>query len=158
MTEKTTDNTTDKTTGKTMVTETNKVTSPASELAVHAVGKRKSAIARIWLKPGTGQVSINRKPLAEYLSRLTSQMIVQQPFKVAGYDGEFDIVVNVRGGGLSGQAEAIRHGIAKAIAFYAPEKRSQLKQAKLLRRDARRKERKLPGQPGARKRYQFSKR
>ena len=130
----------------------------AADVAVHAVGKRKSAIARIWLKPGTGVVTINRKPLTEYLARLTSQMIVQQPIKVADCVDQFDIVVNVRGGGLSGQAEAIRHGIAKAIAFYAPEKRSELKQAKLLTRDARRKERKLPGQPGARKRYQFSKR
>lgn len=137
---------------------TEKATDQESNLAVHALGKRKSAIARIWLKPGTGQVIINRKPLADYLSRLTSQMIVQQPFKVGGYDGDFDVVVNVRGGGLSGQAEAIRHGIAKAIAFYAPDKRTQLKQAGLLTRDARRKERKLPGQPGARKRYQFSKR
>ena len=130
----------------------------AADVAVHAVGKRKSAIARIWLKPGTGVVTVNRKPLNEYLLRLTSQMIVQQPIRVADCVDQFDIVINVRGGGLSGQAEAIRHGIAKAIAFYAPDKRSELKQAKLLTRDARRKERKLPGQPGARKRYQFSKR
>lgn len=126
--------------------------------AVHAVGKRKTSIARIWLKPGRGEVIINRKPFKEYLNRLTSQMIVQQPLKVAGLVDQFDIVVNVRGGGLSGQAEAIRHGIAKAIAFYEPDKRSVLKKAKLLTRDSRRKERKLPGQPGARKRYQFSKR
>ena len=127
-------------------------------VAVHAVGKRKTAIARVWLKPGTGVITVNHKPLKTYLTRATSQMLVQQPMVLTQFEGQFDILINVRGGGLSGQAEAIRHGIAKAIAFYDPEKRTVLKKATLLRRDARQKERKLPGQPGARKRYQFSKR
>lgn len=129
-----------------------------NNVAVHAVGKRKTAIARVWLKPGTGVITVNHKPLKTYLTRLTSQMLVQQPMVLAQFEGQFDILINVRGGGLSGQAEAIRHGIAKAIALYDPEKRTVLKKATLLRRDARQKERKLPGQPGARKRYQFSKR
>ncbi|MCY4380594.1 MAG: 30S ribosomal protein S9 [Proteobacteria bacterium] len=124
----------------------------------HAVGKRKMAVARVWLKPGNGQIVINRQPMDTYLTRATSKMIVKQPLKLSELSDQLDILVNVRGGGLSGQAEAIRHGIAKAISLFDPEKRAVIKKAKLLTRDARQKERKLPGQPGARKRFQFSKR
>lgn len=130
----------------------------SSELSVHAVGKRKHAIARVWLKPGKGAIVINKRPMDTYLTRITSQMIVKQPLRISELLSSVDILVNVRGGGLSGQAEAIRHGISKAIAFYNPEKRTALKKSKLLTRDPRQKERKLPGQPGARKKFQFSKR
>ncbi|MCY4444253.1 MAG: 30S ribosomal protein S9 [Proteobacteria bacterium] len=124
----------------------------------HAVGKRKTSVARVWLKPGDGKITINQRPYDTYLERPTSQMIVKQPFVVGDLHNTFDVLVNVCGGGLSGQAEAIRHGISKAIAIALPEKRTPLKQAGLITRDARIKERKLPGQPGARKRFQFSKR
>ena len=125
---------------------------------IHAVGKRKTSVARVWMQSGSGKVTINRMPFDEYLKRATSQMIVRQPFAITERDDKYDVLVNVKGGGLSGQAEAIRHGIAKALSEAEPEQRTILKQAGLIRRDARIKERKLPGQPGARKRFQFSKR
>ena len=125
---------------------------------IHSVGKRKSAIARVWMKPGEGKITVNRLPMDDYLKRPTSKMVVRQPFALTGQEGSYDVLINVCGGGLSGQAEAIRHGISQALAEALPEKRSVLKKAGLLRRDARIKERKLPGQPGARKRFQFSKR
>jgi len=124
----------------------------------HAVGRRKSAVARIWLKPGKGEVVINRKPIDEYLLRPTSKMVVNQPFVLTENAGKYDVLVNVTGGGLSGQAEAIRHGISRALSSLDPENRATLKRAGLITRDARKKERKLPGQPGARKKFQFSKR
>ena len=124
----------------------------------HAVGKRKSAIARVWLKPGKGEVTINKCTIDNYLLRATSKMIVNQPFKLTENEGKYDVVVNVVGGGLSGQAEAIRHGITRALSLLDPENRAVLKKAGLVTRDSRKKERKLPGQPGARKRFQFSKR
>lgn len=125
---------------------------------VHSVGKRKSAVARVWIKPGEGKIVVNRRSLDEYLLRPTSKMVVHQPFALTEQEGNFDVLVNVCGGGLSGQADAIRHGIARALALALPQTRGTLKKAGLLRRDARKKERKLPGQPGARKRFQFSKR
>lgn len=124
----------------------------------HAVGKRKSAIARVWLKPGKGEITINKRTIDNYLLRATSKMIVNQPFKLTETEGKYDVVVNVIGGGLSGQSEAIRHGITRALASLDPENRAVLKKAGLITRDSRTKERKLPGQPGARKRFQFSKR
>jgi small subunit ribosomal protein S9 len=124
----------------------------------HAVGKRKSAIARVWLKPGKGEIVINKRSIDVYLLRATSKMIVNQPFKLTENEGKFDVIVNVVGGGLSGQAEAIRHGITRALSTLDPENRAVLKKAGLVTRDSRTKERKLPGQPGARKRFQFSKR
>lgn len=125
---------------------------------IHCVGKRKSAVARVWMKPGEGKITVNRRPLETALRRPTSRMVVRQPFALTQQEGCYDVLVNVCGGGLSGQAEAIRHGIARALAETLPEKKSVLKKAGLLSRDARKKERKLPGQPGARKRFQFSKR
>lgn len=124
----------------------------------HAVGKRKSAVARVWLKPGKGEITINRRTLDDYLLRATSKMIVNQAFKLTATEGQYDVLVNVQGGGLSGQAEAIRHGITRALSVLDPEYRATLKKAGLVTRDSRTKERKLPGQPGARKRFQFSKR
>jgi small subunit ribosomal protein S9 len=125
---------------------------------IHAVGRRKSSVARIWMKPGKGDITINDKSIDEYLLRPTSKMIIRHPFHVTETAGQYDVKVNVYGGGLSGQAGAIRHGIARALASLEGELRTKLKRAGLLTRDARTKERKLPGQPGARKKYQFSKR
>jgi small subunit ribosomal protein S9 len=126
--------------------------------AIHTVGKRKSAIARIWMKPGKGDIVINKRTLDDYYLRATSKMVVMQPFEVTNTVGKYDLLVNVVGGGLAGQAGAIRHAISRALATQDPEARKILKKAGLITRDSRKKERKLPGQPGARKRYQFSKR
>ena len=124
----------------------------------HAVGKRKAAIARVWLKPGKGEIVINKRTIDDYMLRATSKMIINQPFGLTETQGQFDVLVNVVGGGLAGQAEAIRHGITRALASLDAENRAVLKKAGLITRDSRTKERKLPGQPGARKRFQFSKR
>jgi len=125
---------------------------------IHTVGKRKTAIARIWMKPGKGEITINKRSLDEYYLRATSKMVIMQPLELTGNVGSFDIRVNVMGGGLSGQAGAIRHAISRALANSDLEARKVLKKAGLLTRDSRKKERKLPGQPGARKRFQYSKR
>ncbi len=125
---------------------------------VHTVGKRKAAIARIWMKPGKGEITINKRTIDDYYLRATSKMVIMQPLELTGTVGRFDIRVNVIGGGLSGQAGAIRHAISRALANGDLEARKVLKKAGLLTRDSRKKERKLPGQPGARKRFQFSKR
>jgi small subunit ribosomal protein S9 len=125
---------------------------------VHTVGKRKSAIARVWMKPGKGEITINKRSLDEYYIRATSKMVILQPLELTGSVGQFDIRVNVMGGGLSGQAGAIRHAISRALANNDIEARKILKKAGLITRDSRKKERKLPGQPGARKRFQYSKR
>ena len=125
---------------------------------VHAVGKRKSAIARVWMKPGAGNILVNRRPLDEYFGRETMKMVVRQPLELTGLGGRYDFLVNVTGGGVSGQAGAIKHGISKALLVSDPELRSVLKKAGFLMRDSRIKERKKYGQPGARARYQYSKR
>jgi small subunit ribosomal protein S9 len=129
-----------------------------AQSTVHAVGKRKTSIARIWLKPGKGNVIINKRELSDYMLRPTAKMIINQPFELTGTTGRFDVVVNVFGGGLSGQAEAIRHGITKALSIVDADFRIVLKRAGLITRDSRKKERKLPGQPSSRARFQFSKR
>ena len=123
-----------------------------------AVGRRKNAIARIFLRPGTGQILVNRRPLENYFGRATSRMVLRAPLELTGTETQFDILVNVKGGGLSGQAGAIRHGISRALLEYDPNLRPVLKKAGFLTRDARMVERKKYGQPGARKRFQFSKR
>jgi small subunit ribosomal protein S9 len=125
---------------------------------LHTVGKRKSAIARIWMKPGKGEITINKRTMDEYYLRATSKMVIMQPLELTNSVGQYDIRVNVIGGGLSGQAGAIRHAISRALANGDLEARKVLKKAGLLTRDSRKKERKLPGQPGARKRFQYSKR
>jgi small subunit ribosomal protein S9 len=125
---------------------------------LHTVGKRKSAIARIWMKPGKGEITINKRTMDEYYLRATSKMVIMQPLELTNSVGQYDIRINVIGGGLSGQAGAIRHAISRALANGDLEARKVLKKAGLLTRDSRKKERKLPGQPGARKRFQYSKR
>lgn len=124
----------------------------------HTVGKRKTAIARLYLKAGKGEITINKRTMDDYYIRKTSQMVILQPLELTEMVGKFDLKINVCGGGLSGQAGAIRHAISRALANMSEENHSILKRAGLLTRDARKKERKLPGQPGARKRFQFSKR
>ena len=124
----------------------------------HTVGKRKTAVARLYLKSGTGAITVNRKSMDEYYLRPTSKMMIMQPLQLTGLVGRYDIVINVIGGGLHGQAGAIRHALSRALATMDPGHRTILKKAGLLTRDAREKERKLPGQPGARKKFQFSKR
>ena len=124
----------------------------------YATGKRKNAIARIWLKPGTGACIINDRPLDVYFGRPTSRMVIMQPFEITQTLGRFDLVANVHGGGLSGQAGAIKHGISRALLEVDPSFRSTLKSAGFLTRDSRAKERKKYGKRGARASFQFSKR
>jgi small subunit ribosomal protein S9 len=124
----------------------------------HTVGKRKTSIARVYLKEGSGTITINKTPLNDYLLRPTSRKLVTQALELTDTLEKYDIKINVVGGGLSGQAGAIRHGISRALAELDESHRSVLKRAGLITRDARKKERKLPGQPGARKKFQFSKR
>ena len=123
-----------------------------------ATGKRKNAVARIHLTPGTGAMLVNGKTLEEYFPRETLQILVKQPFEVSQGTGRFDVRAHVDGGGVSGQAGAVRHAIARALEKYDPALRPPLKRAGLLTRDARKKERKKYGQRGARARFQFSKR
>ncbi len=128
------------------------------ELLVTATGRRKQSIARIRLKPGTGEFSVNDRTLDGYFGRATSKMLLKQPLEVVEQLGKVDIHINVCGGGLSGQAGAIRHGISRALIKLTPEHRPALKKAGFLTRDSRSVERKKYGQPGARRRFQFSKR
>lgn len=130
-----------------------------NETPIHAAtGKRKTSIARVWMRDGSGKITVNKRHLDSYYLRDTSKMVIMQPLELTGNTGNFDIKVNVCGGGLNGQAGATRHGIARVLAALDPEWRQVLKKNGLLTRDARKKERKLPGQPGARKRFQYSKR
>ncbi|MBI4777206.1 MAG: 30S ribosomal protein S9 [Deltaproteobacteria bacterium] len=124
----------------------------------YATGKRKSAIARTWLKPGTGTIVINKRPMNEYFRRETASMVVRQPFEITNTLGKFDVIVTVKGGGISGQAGAVKHGISKALLTIDPSLRPILKRSGFITRDARVKERKKYGQRGARARYQYSKR
>ena len=124
----------------------------------YATGRRKEATARVWIRPGTGVVIVNGRDINVYFGRETSKMVLNQPLDILEQKGKIDIEVNVRGGGLSGQAGAIRHGLARALCNYNPDFRPALKKAGFLTRDARAVERKKYGQPGARRRFQFSKR
>ncbi|MBU2866468.1 30S ribosomal protein S9 [Pacificibacter marinus] len=124
----------------------------------YATGKRKDAVARVWIKAGSGKVVINGKDQDKYFARPVLQMILRQPFTVAGVEGEFDVFATVKGGGLSGQAGAVKHGISKALQLYTPELRGALKAAGFLTRDSRVVERKKFGRAKARKSFQFSKR
>lgn len=123
-----------------------------------AVGKRKNAVARVWIKPGNGKITVNGRDVQVYFARPVLQMIVNQPFTVADRANQFDVDCIVDGGGLSGQAGAVKHGISKALTFFEPDLRKPLKTAMFLRRDARVVERKKYGRAKARKRFQFSKR
>ncbi len=124
----------------------------------YATGKRKDAVARVWIKPGKGNITINEKSVDQYFARPVLKMIINQPFEVANRVNEFDVVCTVKGGGLSGQAGAIKHGISKALNNYEPELRLVLKKAGFLTRDDRTVERKKYGKAKARRSYQFSKR
>jgi small subunit ribosomal protein S9 len=129
-----------------------------SSVQYHAAGKRKNAVARVWLTRGEGSVSINERPLEDYFPRGIWKVQVKQPLEACGLAGQYNVVANVYGGGLSGQAGAIRHGIARALLEIDPKLRSRLRKEGLLTRDSRIKERKKYGQKGARRRFQYSKR
>src|SRR3989304_2078661 len=122
------------------------------------VGKRKTAVARVWLLPGSGAITINKKPMDQYITREMDKILIRQPMVLTDTLGKYDIHVNVRGGGLTGQADAIRHGVSRALISLTPELRPILKKARLLTRDSRIKERKKYGLKSARARYQYSKR
>ncbi|HBQ37069.1 MAG TPA: 30S ribosomal protein S9 [Rhodobacteraceae bacterium] len=124
----------------------------------YATGKRKDAVARVWIKPGSGKVTVNGRDMSKYFARPVLQMILRQPFTVAGVEGEFDVMATVKGGGLSGQAGAVKHGISKALQIYEPSLRGALKAAGFLTRDSRVVERKKYGRRKARRSFQFSKR
>ncbi|HUJ16587.1 MAG TPA: 30S ribosomal protein S9 [Nitrospirota bacterium] len=124
----------------------------------YATGKRKNSIARVWMMPGSGKITINEKSMDDYFGRDVLKMIIRQPFEVTGTQDKFDVLVSVLGGGNSGQAGAIRHGISKALLAIDAESRGKLRKEGLLTRDPRAKERKKYGQKGARARFQFSKR
>jgi small subunit ribosomal protein S9 len=124
----------------------------------YATGKRKDAVARVWVKPGSGKVTVNGKDIATYFARPVLQMILKQPFQIAKVEGQFDVLATVAGGGLSGQAGAVKHGISKALQLYEPSLRGALKAAGFLTRDSRVVERKKYGKAKARRSFQFSKR
>ena len=129
-----------------------------NETRYYATGKRKTSVARVWMSPGEGNIMVNKRSLDDFFGRETLRMIVMQPLALTGMEGRFDLYILASGGGISGQAGAIRHGIAKALEQYNTELRSPLKRAGFITRDARKKERKKYGQKGARARYQYSKR
>jgi len=124
----------------------------------YATGKRKNAVARVWIKPGSGRVSVNGRDIEVYFARPVLRMIIDQPFQVAGRGKQYDVLATVTGGGLSGQAGAVRHGISQALIRYEPKLRPVLKQGGFLTRDARVVERKKYGKRKARRSFQFSKR
>jgi small subunit ribosomal protein S9 len=124
----------------------------------YATGKRKDAVARVWIKPGRGKITVNGREEKLYFARPVLRMILRQPLIAANRDGQFDVIVTVKGGGLSGQAGAVRHGISKALIAYEPALRPVLKQGGFLTRDTRTVERKKYGRPKARRSFQFSKR
>ena len=124
----------------------------------YATGKRKDAVARVWLKPGSGQILINERPVEVYFARPVLQMIIQQPLQLVNRAGQYDLVVTVAGGGLSGQAGAVRHGLSKALTYFEPDLRPPLKREGFLTRDPRVVERKKYGKKKARRSFQFSKR
>jgi small subunit ribosomal protein S9 len=130
----------------------------ATDTRTYATGKRKTAIARVWLKAGSGTIVVNGLPCDEYFERETSQMVLRQALELIEAQDQFDVWATCVGGGKSAQAEAMRHGISRALCILDPEKRAAIKRAGFLTRDARKKERKKYGQPGARKRFQYSKR
>lgn len=129
-----------------------------AESKFYATGKRKSSVARVWMKPGNGNIVVNQKSIDEYFGRETSKMVIRQPLELTGNVGKFDVFVNVCGGGPSGQAGAIKHGITKALMEADADLRGALKKAGFVTRDSRVKERKKYGKAAARRSFQFSKR
>ena len=124
----------------------------------YATGKRKDAVARVWIKPGAGKITVNTREVDVYFARPVLRMLIQQPLTVANRSGQYDIFVTVAGGGLSGQAGAVRHGLSKALTYFEPELRTVLKKEGFLTRDSRVVERKKYGRAKARRSFQFSKR
>ena len=124
----------------------------------YATGRRKDAVARVWVKPGTGKITINGRDQDVYFARPTLRLIINQPFGITDRTGQYDVIATVKGGGLSGQAGAVKHGISKALQLYEPSLRAALKAAGFLTRDSRVVERKKYGKPKARRSFQFSKR
>ena len=129
-----------------------------TEKRYYATGRRKYAVARVYMKEGSGAILVNKRNFDDYFTRDSLKMLIRQPFEITGNKDKFDLFVNVSGGGVSGQAGAVKHGISKALLVLNPEFRALLKKASMLTRDSRKKERKKYGQKGARKRFQFSKR
>ena len=130
----------------------------AEVVQFYGTGRRKTSVARVFLRVGQGRITVNRRPFEDYFPRESLRLLVAQPLELTGTATQLDVKANVNGGGLSGQAGAVRHGIARALLAFDEKLRSQLKRAGFLTRDPRMKERKKYGQPGARKRFQFSKR
>jgi len=124
----------------------------------YATGRRKTSVARVWIRPGAGRIVVNRRAFEDYFPRETLRMIIAQPLEVTSTVGQFDIFVTVGGGGPTGQAGAVRHGLSRALAKFDEKFRLPLKKAGLLTRDPRMRERKKYGQPGARQKFQYSKR
>ena len=124
----------------------------------YATGRRKDAVARVWIRPGSGKVGVNGKPINVYFARPVLQMILKQPFTISGTEDQFDVMATVKGGGLSGQAGAVKHGVSRALQLYDPSLRGALKAAGFLTRDSRVVERKKYGRRKARRSFQFSKR
>lgn len=124
----------------------------------YATGRRKDAVARVWIKPGRGVITVNGREFETYFARPVLRMVINQPFEVAGREGQYDVYVTVKGGGLSGQAGAVRHGISRALTLYEPDLRGALKKEGFLTRDSRTVERKKYGRAKARRSFQFSKR
>lgn len=129
-----------------------------AEIRYTATGRRKTSVARVIMRPGSGQIIVNKKPIETYFPRETLRMMIRQPLELTGMIGKLDISANVDGGGLSGQAGALKHGISRALVLMDSDLRAKLKKEGFLTRDPREKERKKYGQKGARKRFQFSKR
>ena len=130
----------------------------AETIQNYGTGRRKSATARVFIKPGTGEIIVNKRKLEDYFDNEVHRMVIRQPLHLTDTAGKFDILVNVDGGGMAGQAGAVRHGLTRALVEFNPEFRTRLKRAGFVTRDPRAKERKKYGQKGARKRFQFSKR
>jgi small subunit ribosomal protein S9 len=124
----------------------------------YATGKRKNAVARVWIKPGSGQITVNTRPVETFFARPVLRMLIQQPLVAANRAGQYDVICSVSGGGLSGQAGAVRHGLSKALTYFEPDLRSVLKRGGFLTRDPRVVERKKYGRAKARRSFQFSKR
>ncbi len=129
-----------------------------AEQLYYATGKRKTSVSRVWMRPGRGEITINKRPLVRYFTRESDRVLSRESLTITETGEKLDIKVNVRGGGISGQAGAVRHGISRALVNLDPELRDILKKKGFLTRDSRMKERKKYGQPGARARYQYSKR
>ncbi len=129
-----------------------------SQEQFYATGRRKESVARVWLRSGNGNITVNKRSVEDYFGRETLRMVIRQPLELVEHVSKWDIRINVDGGGLSGQAGAVRHGITRALMEADPDLRNPLKKAGFVTRDARKVERKKYGRPGARKRFQFSKR